>query len=113
MKPLSPLQAIHEFCKQCQGSRLTAILDACNDRKCPFWGYRLGKAISEGKHRPTKAVRAYCLNQCQAGEGGYQEVKQCQGNSPAHPGFEPCPLYRFRLGKNPNRKPRLTQDIRG
>lgn len=43
---------------------------------------------------PLKAIRAYCLDCC---GGQANEVKLC----PA----EDCPLYPFRFGKNPYRKP--------
>ena len=51
---------------------------------------------------PMKAIRAKCLDCC---GGQYTEVKQCPCTN--------CPLYDFRLGKNPNRKPRnLTEEQR-
>ena len=39
---------------------------------------------------PVKAIRAFCVD-CMG--GSYNEVKQCSSES--------CPLYPFRLGKNP------------
>lgn len=42
---------------------------------------------------PIKAIRKHCL-ECSSGSPG--EVKDCIIND--------CPLYPFRLGKNPNRK---------
>jgi hypothetical protein len=42
---------------------------------------------------PMKAIRAKCLDCCL---GQYGEVKSCTCTD--------CPLYNFRLGKNPNRK---------
>lgn len=42
---------------------------------------------------PMKAIRAKCLDCC---GGQYGEVKSCTCTD--------CPLYNFRLGKNPNRK---------
>lgn len=51
---------------------------------------------------PMKAIRAKCLDCC---AGQYSEVKMCTCTT--------CPLYDFRLGKNPNRKPRnLTEEQR-
>ena len=41
---------------------------------------------------PVKAIRAKCL---ECGEGSPNEVKACP--------IERCPLYPFRLGKNPYR----------
>jgi hypothetical protein len=42
---------------------------------------------------PIKAIRKHCL-ECSSGSKG--EVKNCI--------ITDCPLYPFRLGKNPNRK---------
>lgn len=51
---------------------------------------------------PMKTIRAKCLDCC---GGQYSEVKMCPCTN--------CPLYDFRLGKNPNRKPRnLTEEQR-
>ena len=51
---------------------------------------------------PMKAIRVKCLDCC---AGQYSEVKMCPCTT--------CPLYDFRLRKNPNRKPRnLTEEQR-
>ena len=42
---------------------------------------------------PVKAIRMYCL-EC-SGQSP-KEVKECS--------ISDCPLFKFRLGKNPNRK---------
>lgn len=46
----------------------------------------------EYKHNPVKAIRDKCID-CMCGQAN--EVKQCSA--------EHCPLYPFRLGKNPFR----------
>ena len=46
-----------------------------------------------GNLSPVKAVRAYCL-ECSANQPS--EVRNCP--------MVDCPLYSFRMGKNPNRK---------
>lgn len=48
---------------------------------------------------PLSAIRAYCL-ECVC--GSYAEVKQCS--------ITLCPLYPFRFGKNPYRKPKTLTD---
>jgi len=48
---------------------------------------------------PIKAIRAKCLDCC---NDSYTEVKECT--------VESCPLFYFRFGKNPNRKPRKLSD---
>lgn len=48
---------------------------------------------------PVKAIRAYCL-ECSC--GATSEVKECPVNK--------CPLYPFRMGKNPYRQRREMSD---
>ena len=48
---------------------------------------------------PIKAIRAKCLDCC---IGQREEVKLCPAKD--------CPLWPFRLGKNPNRKRVLTEE---
>ena len=50
---------------------------------------------------PVKAIRAFCLDCC---GGRKNEVKQCPCTD--------CPLYPFRMGKNPYRKLNLTDEQR-
>lgn len=64
-----------------------------------FWGRKgLGK-IGHRKRPILKTIRAYCI-QC----GVYQpkEVKLCQ--------FVTCPLWPYRMGTDPFRKRRGTED---
>lgn len=49
--------------------------------------------MTEKKTSPIKAIRAKCLDCCCF---QYNEVKLCTATG--------CPLYAFRLGKNPYRK---------
>lgn len=56
----------------------------------------------EYKHNPVKAIREKCLDCC---GGSTSEVKECTA--------ERCPIYPFRLGKNPFRQKReLTEEQR-
>ena len=48
---------------------------------------------------PMKAIRAKCLDCCC---GQKDEVKSCPSSG--------CPLWAFRLGKNPNRTRTLTEE---
>ena len=43
---------------------------------------------------PIKAIRCWCVNHCMIGHP--KEVRLCDR--------EECPLYPYRMGKNPNRK---------
>ena len=43
---------------------------------------------------PVKAIRKYCVDHCCA--GSTLEVRECKATD--------CPLYPYRMGKNPSRK---------
>lgn len=45
---------------------------------------------------PVKAIKTFCVEECNC--GNYTYAKNCVDNK--------CPLYPFRLGKNPYRKGR-------
>ena len=96
MKKLSAFEAIRKFCLQCQGG-VSANVTECQHTACPFYAYRLGVALPAGKHRPLKTIRAYCVEECQAGNQG--QVEGCQGDTSA---AGPCPAFPFRMGWNPN-----------
>ena len=106
VKPQSPIQAIHSFCKQCQMSRQTAVLEACNHRNCPVWTYRLGVAPSGKTRGLLGVIKEYCRRECQGivnPNAKLDEVRDCCGNAPTHSEIEPCPLFPFRLGKHPTK----------
>jgi hypothetical protein len=50
---------------------------------------------------PIKAIKAKCLDCCC---GDRAEVKECQARN--------CPLWQYRLGKNPNRARNMTDEQR-
>lgn len=93
----SPLKAIRAFCTTCQGECSRAVA-GCADTACPFYPYRHGTPPEGMKHQPMKAIRRYCLDNCQCG-AGRQEVVDCGGDTAL---LGPCPVFPFRLGKNPN-----------
>ena len=96
MKKFSALEAIRRFCVQCEGDSPTNVTE-CLYKACPFYAYRLGVALPAGKHRPLKAIRTFCLEECQA--GSQCQVEGCQGDTAA---AGPCPAFQFRMGKSPN-----------
>ena len=96
MRKVSALEAIRRFCVQCEGDSPTNVSE-CLYKSCPFYAYRLGVALPAGKHRPLKTIRAYCVEECQAGNQG--QVDDCQGDTAA---AGPCPAFPFRMGKSPN-----------
>ena len=50
---------------------------------------------------PLKTIRCFCI-ECMGGQG--REVKDCTAPN--------CPLYAFRMGKNPYRSRELTDEER-
>ena len=48
---------------------------------------------------PLRAIRAKCID---CSTGSMKEVRECM--------MLDCPLYPYRLGKSPNRKPRILTD---
>ena len=93
----SPLKAIRAFCVECQGDSFQAVSE-CKDTACPFYAYRSGDALPAGQHKPMSAIKAYCFGNCLPG-ASREAIADCQGNK-AYAG--PCPVFPFRLGKNPN-----------
>jgi hypothetical protein len=105
---MTPLHAIRKFCLQCQGDSFQGVTD-CNDTACPFHDYRHGVALEKGRHSPVKACRAFfCHDYCQAG-AGIEEVRTCGGDKAA---LGPCPVFPFRMGKNPNKQKPLSEERR-
>lgn len=55
---------------------------------------------------PVKAIRAYCLD-CMCGSSNEVKVCSCDGKRSAL-----CPLYKYRLGHNPNIKREYSEEER-
>lgn len=90
---MTPKQATTAFCRGCvDGLNHPERIEQCQGDQaipeaCPLYPYRLG-----GKRVTVKAIRKFCL-QCQGSSPGVQD---CPTGD--------CPLYDFRMGKNPARK---------
>ena len=95
----TPLEAIRVFCVECQGGSFQGVSE-CGDTACPFHLYRHGSALAKGKHAPVRACRAYCFTYCLL-DSGADAVRDCGGNTAL---LGPCPVFPFRMGKNPNRR---------
>ena len=91
MKRLTPLKATRRHCLMCAGDNREYVRE-CSDRDCPAWPYRMGRDRVK-----LRTIRELCL-EC---AGSVQEVKDCTGGEDVC-GLGPCPLWRFRLGSNPN-----------
>ena len=99
IKSKSPLKALYAFCVECQGNKAERVAE-CNFIDCPFYRYRHGVALPKGQHSPIRACKKYCHDQCQAGAApGSDEVRNCQGDKAL---LGPCPVFPYRLGRNPN-----------
>jgi hypothetical protein len=102
----SPLTSIRRFCVDCQGGSFEAVIN-CTDLICPFYEYRYGDKLPTGRHSPVKACKTYCHAYCNP--GGPDEVRNCQGDKAE---FHPCPVYPFRMGRNPNKQKPLSEERR-
>ena len=106
----SPLQAIRAFCLECEGDSPDNVKD-CLNPACQFYVYRLGAPPKGQAHKPLPAIKEYCHDQCQAGSGR-EEVLSCKGDEPVYDVLQPCPVYPFRLGKNPNISAKTRERLR-
>lgn len=84
---ITPLTAIHRFCKECVGGKSQEI-ETCSDTKCPFYKYRNGKGRPSVRH-----IREKCL-ECMGRERN--AIIECKTIT--------CPIYIYRLGTNPARE---------
>lgn len=63
----SALKAIHKHCLMCGNEQRGNSTKTCNYPACPLWPYRMGTRPADGSpHRPLKACRSFCVNECQA-----------------------------------------------
>ncbi|GFK95055.1 hypothetical protein NNJEOMEG_02908 [Fundidesulfovibrio magnetotacticus] len=92
-----PLESIRKFCVACMGGSYLMVAQ-CPETACPLHGYRMG-SVEEGVSRPpVRAVRRQCLACCCEDR---ERVRACSASPACKPPFEPCPLWRFRLGSRP------------
>ena len=86
---MTPRKATRAMCLRCTADDFGAVRD-CPETGCPIYPYR------KGKGRPSvKTIRQFCLTVCWS--GSKREVRECNGDSAR------CPLWSYRMGKNPNR----------
>lgn len=43
MKKVTPLKCIKAKCQECRGTKLTVKIEACPEKECPLYPYRMGK----------------------------------------------------------------------
>jgi len=104
-KKYSSLKAIRKLCIDCSGFYLEEVRNCPCFRnkgaieKCFLWEYRMGHRPKEkAENRPGKAMRKHCLWCCAKQP---KEVKLCT--------IPECPLYPYRMGKNPGYAKRAEQ----
>lgn len=84
---LSPGEAIRVYCRGCVGTdRFNDEIRNCSSVDCVFNPYRKGGRVS------VKVHRRFCL---QCANGSHDYIANCP--------TENCPIWQYRMGKNPNR----------
>ena len=99
----TPLRSVRMFCLWCCNHQSLEV-KLCPATSCVLHRYRLGKG-----NISVKTIRDKCID-CSDGE--LSNIKDCKFGKPlpldkqdkpeCHPNNYPCPLYQFRMGKNPN-----------
>lgn len=82
---LNRRQAIRLRCLDCSGFSAKEV-SKCDHTWCELHPFRLPRTKQDPKAR-DKAIKAYCKNNCMAGQ--QKEVELCPSLG--------CPLYKFRL----------------
>ena len=91
MKHTTPSKAIRLHCLDCQGT--SPAVAKCESKACQL--HQLREGPKAGMSR-LKAIRSYCV-ECVGGE--LSQIAQCTAGPEAN-GYR-CPLWQFRMGKNP------------
>jgi len=95
-KKLSASESIRKFCVTCMGGSYLLVAE-CTDLDCPLHGYRQGP-MPDLPRPPVRAIRRQCLNCCCNDRG---QVRACAATPSCIAPFEPCFLWRYRLGSRP------------
>ena len=95
----SPMEAIRARCLECVGYHSAEVLN-CKDRDCALYPFRLGTVPIDRPSR-LRAIRKHCL-ECM--NGSAEAVKDCTSGPGLAKGEPGCPVFQFRLGKNPKLK---------
>lgn len=95
-RKISAAEAIRKFCVACMGGSYLLVSE-CSQADCPLHAYRMGHA-PEASRPPVRAIRRQCLACCC---GKRDQVRACAATPSCRQPFEPCPLWRYRLGSRP------------
>lgn len=91
------LECIRKFCVACMGGSYSLVAE-CENVSCPLHDYRFGTPAPQAERPPVRAARRQCLCCCC---GDRALARACAASPKAKPPYEPCPLWRFRLGSRP------------
>ena len=96
-RKLSPAESIRKFCVSCMGGSYLLVAE-CAQSDCPLHGHRLGSPEADEARPPVRAIRRQCLACCCQDR---EQARACAASPSCRPPFEPCVLWRFRLGSRP------------
>lgn len=96
-RKLNAFESIRKFCVACMGGSYLLVAE-CPEGECPMHPYRLGHVEGETSRPPVRAIRLQCLSCCC---GDRSRVRACAASPSSKAPFEPCVLWRFRLGSRP------------
>lgn len=76
------------------------LVALCPESSCPLHCYRLGQSAEDLRPDtpPVRAIRRQCLACCC---GDRKRVRSCAASPACKEPFDPCVLWRFRLGSRP------------
>jgi len=106
-----PGESIRKFCLECMGGK-SLLVSECPDDACPLHEHRKDQAVEKPRRTPVRAIRCQCLICCAKDR---KQIRLCPASPKTRPPFDPCLLWRFRLGFRPQayeRKKRKAQRTR-
>jgi hypothetical protein len=89
------LESIRLFCVGCMGGSF-ALVAECPSVDCIFYRYRTGTIEPGADRRLMRIIKTYCAEQCLPQE----DPAGCTAGK-AYLDLSPCPVWPFRLGRNP------------
>jgi hypothetical protein len=103
----TPLKSVRLACLECCGGSAVEVRQ-CVATSCALWKFRFGRRPSAEDVAATVGQPVYPLEKRLAGTSGLKAVRRkcldCSGGSVDAVrtcAFSACPLFEFRLGKNP------------
>jgi hypothetical protein len=98
-RKLGAPEAIRKFCVACMGGSYILVAQ-CTESSCPLHEFRQSPApdVQKATRPPVRAIRRQCLACCC---GDRARVRACAASPACQAPFDPCVLWRFRLGSRP------------